>query len=599
MSLALIEEAAKEARRLAIAGSALAVGDFRLKKLIPPLEQAGTTVPVFGQVAKAISHLVNGSEADSAARLLALSTLLNAIRYTQGQTSADGAFRELAVLPCNCVKTRTPARILRPLVQALTTTGAGRLETVKSAVERGAFDDLRLIDPAIQALGDTFPELADLVAEQVLPGYGPGIVPRLRNGLDLKGKKADARRLAVMHRLDPGGAVELCKSALEEGSPEVKAAAIACLGKHEDCLALVMEQTKSRNQAMRAAALEALAEHDRPEIVSLFTELVKGKALDLLVRPFRALRNRQVLNSLLAEGSRAFELALKGDADQVPRFWGILECIEQRLDADAEEFLLRCFTHAEKLARVKAAKGSVVTGAEVLARLALLLEQAGSPRTFEALLAKRDLLPPSAFPQVLGSALRTWPADKVFLEFSPLLREKKGAGRDRSQHLQSVIVAAHAALAGDPGPLDENGIAGAERDWLKAVQWDTRWLDAAIQADLPALVCALARPGHEDAVNYLVRLKRSKAEYAAGEVVAALARCGYPKVTEHFLELVAGKAKGATYLDYEFRSLLQSARCLPPADLPRLDAFAATLEEKFVDAFLEELAPLRSPARPG
>jgi hypothetical protein len=100
-------------------------------------------------------------------------------------------------------------------------------------------------------------------------------------------------------------------------------------------------------------------------------------------------------------------------------------------------------------------------------------------------------------------------------------------------------------------------------------------------------------------VNYLVRLKRSKAEYAAGEVVAALARCGYPKVTGHFLELVAGKAKGATYLDYEFRSLLQSARCLPPADLPRLDAFAATLEEKFVDAFLEELAPLRSPARPG
>ena len=74
MSLALIEETAKEARRLAIAGSPLAVGDFRLKKLVPPLEQAGAKVPVFAQVAKAIGDLVNGTEAESARGLLNLTT---------------------------------------------------------------------------------------------------------------------------------------------------------------------------------------------------------------------------------------------------------------------------------------------------------------------------------------------------------------------------------------------------------------------------------------------------------------------------------------------------------------------------------------------
>ena len=86
MSLALIQESAKEVRRLSIAGSTLAVGDFRLKKLIGPLEQAGSKAPVFAQVAKVIGDLVNGKEADSAAHLLGLSTLLNAILYTQGQT---------------------------------------------------------------------------------------------------------------------------------------------------------------------------------------------------------------------------------------------------------------------------------------------------------------------------------------------------------------------------------------------------------------------------------------------------------------------------------------------------------------------------------
>src|SRR5881394_185266 len=163
MSLALIQESAKEVRRLAIAGSPLAVGDFRLKKLIAPLEQAGAKVPVFAQVAKAVSELVNGTEADSASRLLGLSTLLNAILYTQGQTGADGDCREVEIFVTGCSSTTTTARVLKPLMEALTSAGGGRLEVVQAAVERGLFYDLRLIGPAIRALDDNFPELADLV----------------------------------------------------------------------------------------------------------------------------------------------------------------------------------------------------------------------------------------------------------------------------------------------------------------------------------------------------------------------------------------------------------------------------------------------------
>jgi hypothetical protein len=338
MSLALIQESAKEVRRLAIAGSPLAVGDFRLKKLAAPLEQAGAKVPVFAQVAKAINDVVNGKEADSAANLLNLSTLLNAILYTQGQSSAEGEMRELETFASNSASTRTPARLLKPLVHALTSTGSGRFETVKSAVERGAFNDLRLIDPAIQALGDVYPELADLVAEKILPGYGPGIVPLLKSGLDLKGKKSDARRLQLMHELDPAGTLPMCKTALEDGSPEVKAAAIACLGKHEDCLPLVLEQASAKNKQLRAAALEALAKHDRPEVTTLFIELVKGKALDILAGPFRALRNKQVVNSLLDEGRRVFGLLLKADGEQIARFLEILDCLKERKDAETEDF---------------------------------------------------------------------------------------------------------------------------------------------------------------------------------------------------------------------------------------------------------------------
>src|SRR5262249_45752230 len=156
------------------------------------------------------------------ANLLSLSTLINAILYTQGHTGSEGAYCELELHAANSCNTKTSARVLKPLVQALTSTGSGRFEIVRSAVERGAFSDLRLIEPSIGALDDVYPELADLVMAEILPAYGPGIAPLLKAKLDLKGKKCDARRLQVLHQLDPAGTVELCKTALEEGSPEVK-----------------------------------------------------------------------------------------------------------------------------------------------------------------------------------------------------------------------------------------------------------------------------------------------------------------------------------------------------------------------------------------
>jgi hypothetical protein len=593
MSLALIEESAKEVRRLAIAGSPLAVGDFRLKKLVSLLEQAGAKVPVFAQVAQAIRDVVDGTEAESAAGLLNLSTLLNAILYTQGQTSTDGDYRELESLATDCCSTKTTARVLKPLVEALTSSGSGRLDVIKTASDRGAFNDLRLIDPAIQALGDNSPELADLVAEKILPAYGPGIVPRLKATLDLKGKKHDARKLVVMHQLDPAGTLDLCKAALEDGSPEVKAAAIGCLGKHEDCLPLVLEQANAKNKLLRAAALEALAEHDRPDITSLFVELVKGKALDILVGPFRALRNRQVLNSLLDEGKRVFGLVIKSDSEQIPRCWEILDCLEQRKDAETEEFLLGCFANSDKLAKVKAAKNSIFAGVELMARLAGLLYNIGSPKALEAVLAKRDVLPSAAFPQVLRSALIAWPADRVFTEFSPLLEQKKGAGKEKSQELQRFISTAHWDDSSRFDPMGCNESSSDEKQALKNVAWDARWLDAAIKADQQTIVCCLARPNHKTALDYLLKLGESKKTSDAGMIVRALVRCQYPKVTDYFLDLVAKKTKGAKYLDYELQFLLKNARHLPATDLPKMDAFAATLDEKFVDHFLEAIAPLR------
>ena len=62
MSIAILNQVYDEARRLAVAGSVVAKGDFRLKKLVAPLEQAGTKAPVFAKVAEAASKVIDGPE---------------------------------------------------------------------------------------------------------------------------------------------------------------------------------------------------------------------------------------------------------------------------------------------------------------------------------------------------------------------------------------------------------------------------------------------------------------------------------------------------------------------------------------------------------
>ena len=120
-----------------------------------------------------------------------------------------------------------------------------------------------------------------------------------------------------------------------------------------------------------------------------------------------------------------------------------------------------------------------------------------------------------------------------------------------------------------------------------------RWLDAAIKANQPAIVCRFARPGHKLAVTYLLKLLDTKTQFPPGLVIQTLARCQYPKLTDLFVELIKKKTKGAQSFDWELQHLFESARHLPAAGLPRLDALAATLDEKLVDHYLEALAPLR------
>ena len=131
MSIPVLIQVYDEVRRLAIAGSVVAPGDFRSKKLLPPLEQAGKKAPVFAKVAEAVKGVVESNEKTSAQALLDLSTLVNAILYTQGETGLPGELAPIETLDLGQRQTQVSAQVLKPLLEALTTTGSGRMRVVQ------------------------------------------------------------------------------------------------------------------------------------------------------------------------------------------------------------------------------------------------------------------------------------------------------------------------------------------------------------------------------------------------------------------------------------------------------------------------------------
>ena len=174
MSIAVLTQVYDEMRRLAIAGSVVAGGDFRLKKLIAPLEQAGAKAAVFAKTAQAVKTLVESSEQSSPQALLDLCTLVNAVLYTQGETGLAGEFTPLKTTDLGAQTTQASARVLKPLLEALSTTGSGRLEIIRDAHERGISRYEAGQGGIEDALDDVYPEIGEFVADKVLPLYGHG-----------------------------------------------------------------------------------------------------------------------------------------------------------------------------------------------------------------------------------------------------------------------------------------------------------------------------------------------------------------------------------------------------------------------------------------
>jgi hypothetical protein len=587
MSIALLAQVYDETRRLAIAGSVVAPGDFRIKKLIAPLEQAGAKVPVFTKVAEGIKAVVDAGDKTSAQTLLDLATLVSAILYTQGETGAAGPLEPIVTTDLGLPATQTSARVLKPLLEALSTTGSGRLELIRDAHERGAFRDLRLIQPAVAAIDDAFGEIADFVTERVLPLYGKAIMPTLGSGFDMKGRAGHPRRLRLMHQLDPAGTRDIVKQALENGSKEVKVAAIECLGAQRDDISYLLEQATAKANEVRQAAYRALATIDDDDAIGALQKAFAGKDLVLAAPALKTSRNAKLLKFVLPGIKEALANVRKTNEKKeisasIGRLMQMLVCLEGRDDDASQVLLLQVFAERDSLEKVR---GETTSGSDLNTTVVGLMA-CGTPRTRAALVANHAALDARDLEQCFRAVCNDMPADKVFEVFSTYATAKvdaKKKDRDSAYAKRAAIL----NQLGQPRYMSRRTDA--------ALPLDPRWLDLAVRLEDLPLVGRLIRPGHAAADAFLsktfaARFKTAKQMHECQEVVAAMVRAGHADATDSVIATLEKFGDKTGYYGYYLGHLVAD---LPKSALPRLEALIPKLPERVADSLLGFMQQLR------
>ncbi len=602
MSIAVLNQVYSETRRLSIAGSPLACGDFRLKKLIEPLRTAGKKAAVFGKVADAVEKLVEGPEKDSAQAMLELSTLVTAILYTQGKTGTDGKLKPIDTTDMGIHSTQAAARVLKPLLEALTTTGSGRQEIIEDAHRRGAFNDLRLVKPAVGAIDDVYGEIADFVTDKVLPLYGKAILPEIKATFDPKGKGGHVRRLRLMYQLDPEGTLPVAREVLDSGSKELKVAALECLSGSKDDVSYLLEQATARAKDVRRAALRALSGFKEDTVVDTLMKAVSGADIEIAAEPVSRNRSPKLLKFLFAEADTQLGglFTTKDKAKlkkQLACFHQLLSCFATRTDKKTEEFLLGCFEQRDKLAKLK----GDISGEDVSLKAAQLLVAMDSKKVQKILIDSHSTLAPDVLQLAFVAAARTKKPKEVYRYFSPYLsarasgKKSRDPAKQKYEAIREVLLIRPEEYASYYEYYHEGHAA-----LLKGAEWAPEWLDAAVKADDLPLVLTLARPKHKAAEKYLQRtvekkLKKSGSnDYEIDNILETMIRIGHPKSADILVEALRKLSKSRSYGYYYGYWLGRLIPELPKKDAPKIEALLASLPDKAVDNLVPYLTELKN-----
>lgn len=482
MSLPILHDLYDDLKRLTIAGSDLAIGDMSLKKKPPVLTKMGEKAPVFSRLA-ALTNALAEAEGSKPDQLLELSQLLSSVMYTMGKSGKEG---DIVV---EAIDREYPAGLsyhkLQPILVALTTKGSGRVEIIQHAEQSGNLFDIRLIRPLMAALDDSYSELADYVAEKVLPMYGRDILPTIQNTFQLKGKKGDGRRLKVIHSLLKEEGLDFYIECVEKGSEHVRNAAIDFLYPYDDAEEIIMEAAKSKKVETRRAAYASLAKRDSDAAAQFLMTALEGKDRELVVQAAMGYSSPKVKESLLEFAKMLFNSFVNMKKQETANLlYSVLGCFQPVPNEKVLAFLRECVENREISVSIARTAAVILynEGFEML-------------RYIESIctLPHRSSLVDLSF----RASLKIRTKEEVFDLYSRYAKRtrKDPAGQAILETMDRLVFFSPELRAFDEVYQKSHywyyGGESIDHEGLTEVEWDERWVDLLIKLDEEKLVYRL------------------------------------------------------------------------------------------------------------
>ena len=322
MNLQPLYDVKERLEAAAIAGTGLLGEDFRLQRAAEGLKPLAGASPVFAKIDGGLAKLLSAPAEARSGLLLDTLALVDAVVYTQGSVGLEGRLTPLPVgggsyRQASCAQ-------LQPLLTALTTTGGGRMETIKSAWDNHPelFADFRVLPALVAGLGDSYGEIADQNG-RILRSSGPAAVPVLKEGFDPAGGKAMARRVQVMEETAGAAENDWYLEQLSQAKKPVRQALIFAL-RHDPANAqmlagLCQTEKKECQRAARFALArmeteesraywEALAQKDLGGALEAMRQSSAGTATDLTAGWFLQMAERVRENPNMPLDAKAFGL---------------------------------------------------------------------------------------------------------------------------------------------------------------------------------------------------------------------------------------------------------------------------------------------------
>lgn len=285
MNLSVVYELRDRLEASAIAGVNLIQEDFRLQRAVEQMAPFAAASPVFKKITAMSRQVLEPDCPDRAGFLLDLMALIDAVLRTQGTIKTDGELMELQGNKnvsgnSGRIVVNVPYSQMAPLVEAFRGTGGGRYVVIRDAHEKNPelFSDYRIQNLMVEALGDSYSDLAEMVAEW-LKNADADIIPLLKRGFNKDGKREMVRRIQVMEAIAGAGENDFYRSVLEDSNKEVKEAAIRALRYESANTELLLGLIKSERGKLKVAAKETLAYMNTEEAADYWQREMKKSPL--------------------------------------------------------------------------------------------------------------------------------------------------------------------------------------------------------------------------------------------------------------------------------------------------------------------------------